>query len=265
MKDTPPKLRTKPDPRVIFALVFATSSFAILIREDVVAMVGLLVLVLICTFLLNVKLRRVFSRLKLLIQILIVIALLRSLFAPAGVVLLSAWDIPLLTTGGLAMGILVALRLIIFIIGASMFTVYPVRGLIQSMVQMKMPYEIAYMVSIGVRFVPQLSEELKDSLTALQLRGVVIEEMKLHKRLSLYTYLLLPAIVSSLQQAKELAMSMEMRAFRAMSRRTSYFKLTFDKWDTILILGILFFSVVIGFVVFSYDFYSMIMSYLGVY
>ena len=145
-----------------------------------------------------------------------------------------------------------------------MFTVYTVRALIQAMVQLKLPYEIAYMVSIGVRFLPQLAEQFRDSLTALQLRGVVVEELKLRKRLTLYTYLLLPAIVSGMQQAKELSMSMEMRAFRAMSARTSYFRLSLTTKDVFLLLGVLILAAVFGYVVFRFNFYHMIF-YRGYY
>ena len=255
--------RTKPDPRVIFATIFASSSFAIIIRDDVFAMAGLLLLVLVCSAILRVPLMRLLRRLKRLLQILLFITLLRSVFTPSGVVFVSLGNIPILTSGGVAMGILVSLRLIIFIIGASMLTVYPTRGLIQAMVQLKMPYEIAYMVSIGIRFVPLLAEEFKDSLTALQLRGVVIEKLKLKKRLSLYSYLLLPAIVGGLRQAKELAMSMEMRAFRAMSQRTSYFRLNIDKWDVILLVMVIAVSITIGMILLNYNFYEVVMR--GIY
>ena len=112
---------------------------------------------------------------------------------------------------------------------------YSQRSLIQAMVQVRLPYEVAYMVSIGVRFVPQMVEEMKDSLTALQLRGVVIEELRLKKRLSLYAYLLLPVIAASLQNARELAMSMDMRAFRAMRERTSYYILSLRHSDIVML------------------------------
>jgi energy-coupling factor transport system permease protein len=216
---------------VVFALVFGLSAFAIVIREDLAAMAVLFAITLVFALLLKVDLVRFAKRFKRLWQVLVVVALLRSVFAPAGVVWVSVWQIPLLTSGGLAMGVLVGLRLVIFILGAAMFMVYPARALIQGLVQIKMPFEIAYMVFIGLRFVPQLSEQLRDSLTALQLRGVVIDELKLKKRLSLYMYLLLPAVVSGLQNAKELAMSMEMRAFRSMESRTSYFMLKLNNRD----------------------------------
>ena len=250
--------KTKPDPRVIFALVFMMSGYAVIIREDVLAVFALMVLTFFFAFLMDVGLGRLFGRLKRLLQIMLFVTVLRSFFTQTGIVLISVGDFPLITTGGIAAGLLVAFRLIIFIVGASMFTVYPVRALIQAMVQMKLPYEIAYMVSIGVRFVPQLAEQFRDSLTALQLRGVVVKELKLQKRLSLYTYLLLPAIVSGMQQAKELSMSMEMRAFRAMSVRTSYFRLNLTTKDILLLLGVLILTAAIGYAVFRFNFYHLI-------
>ena len=252
--------RTSPDPRVIFALLFLSSSLAVLIRDDVLAMAGLMVIVFSCTLLLRVSMGSLLRRSKRLLQILLFITVLRSVFAPAGLVLLAAGNLPILTTGGLAMGIMVSLRLIIFIIGASMLTVYSARSLIQGLVQIKMPYEIAYMVSIGIRFVPLLAEELKDSLTALQLRGVVIEELKFKKRLSLYTYLLLPVIVGSLRQAKELSMSMEMRAFRAMERRSSYYRLKFDISDMVLLFAVVFAAAGLGYLVVNNNFYLLSME-----
>lgn len=250
----------KPDPRVIFALVFFFSTFGIIIRMDVVAMIGILLLSTIFAKILGVRLGKIFGRLKRLMQIMLLVTILRSFFEPSGIVLFAIGDTPILTSGGIAMGVLVALRLIIFIIGASMLTVYPARALIQAMVQMKMPYEIAYMVSIGLRFVPQFAEELRDSLTALQLRGVVLEELRLRKRLSLYSYLLLPALVSSLQQAKELAMSMEMRAFRAMDTRTSYFTLSLKSRDLVMMVGVVVMTLITAFVTFNFNFFEIIME-----
>jgi len=250
----------KPDPRVIFALVLFFSTFGITIRMDVVAMAVILILSIIFAKILGVKLGKVFGRLKRLLQIMLLVTILRSFFEPSGIVLFAIGNTPLLTSGGLAVGILVALRLIIFIIGASMLTVYPARALIQAMVQMKMPYEIAYMVSIGLRFVPQFAEELRDSLTALQLRGVVLEELRLRKRLSLYSYLLLPALVSSLQQARELAMSMEMRAFRAMDTRTSYFTLSLKSRDWVMMVGVIVMMLTVAFATFNFNFFEMIME-----
>jgi len=194
-------------------------------------MAPLLILTLICAAALGVSFRQLFGRLRRLWQAVLAIALIQSFFAPSGSVLLELCHVPMLTWGGVLIGLLVLFRLTLLITGGAMFTPYPQRALIQAMVQVRLPYEAAYMISIGVRFIPQMMEEMKDSLIALQLRGVVIEELRLRKRLSLYAYLLLPVLAASLQNARELAMSMEMRAFRAMRERTSYYTLSLSRND----------------------------------
>jgi energy-coupling factor transport system permease protein len=209
-----------------------------------------MLIAIVCAMVIGVDFSRLIKRLKRLWQALIIVSILRSVFTPYGTILLQIAQVPIVTSGGIQIGALVLLRLALFIICGAMFTCYPVRTLIQGMVQIKMPYEIAYMVSVGVRFIPQLAEELKDSLTALQLRGVVIDELKLKKRLSLYTYLMLPVIVSSLQNAKELAMSMEMRAFRAHRSRTSFFELSLRPRDIVMLSCILAFTVLMSVTIF---------------
>jgi len=202
-------------------------------------MAALLLLALICVTALGVSFRRLFVCLRRLWQVAVAIALLQSIFDPSGTVLLALGNAPVLTVGGLLKGLLVLFRLALFITGGAMFTAYPQRALIQAMVQVRLPYEAAYMIYIGIRFIPQMGEEMRDRLTALQLRGVVIEELKLRKRLSLYFYLLLPVVAASLQNARELAMSIEMRAFRAKRVRTSYYTLSLKPGDVAMLLVIL--------------------------
>ena len=234
-----------PDPRIAFALALFFSGYGVVLRE-VLPMAVLLALALGCAAAFGVRFRRLFGRMKRLWQVMGVVALLQSLFAPSGTVLLALRDVPLLTMGGLLKGLAVLFRLALFLTSAALFSCYPPRALIQGMVQLRMPYEAAYMVSIGLRFVPQMGQALRDSLTALQLRGIVIEELGLRKRLQLYAYLLLPAVAASLQNARELAMSMEMRAFRAGRARTSYYRLSLSRWDIVLLCVIFLFTAVVA-------------------
>ena len=100
------------------------------------------------------------------------------------------------------------------------------------MIRLRMPCQIAYMISVGIRFVPMM---VRDSLTALAPRGIVIEKLKLKNRLKVYTYLLLPIVAGSLHNARALSMSMEMRGFGAYPRRTSYFTLSLGRRDCFLL------------------------------
>ncbi len=234
-----------PDPRCTFAMSGYFSIFAVL-AQNISTIVALLIMAIISSLILRINLNRVMGRLKRLLQVVVVVSLMQSIFQPSGQVLLEIGQVALITSGGLEKGIVVLCRLSILIIGGSLFTLYSSRELIQAMIQMKIPYEIAYMVSVGIRFVPMMGQELRDSLTALQLRGVVIENLKLKKRLKVYTYLLLPVVAGSLHNARSLAMSMEMRGFRTQQSRTSYFTLQMKTSDYCFFAAIILLTVLTG-------------------
>ena len=196
---------------------------------------ALLALAVLSAALLRADLSRVFQKLKRLWQIVFMVALLQSVFSPSGEVWLAIGPVVLLTSGGAVKGLIVLGRLAILILGGSLFTIYSARELLQGMIQLRLPYEIVYMISVGIRFVPLMGEELRDGLTALALRGVEVGVLKPRQRLKVYTYLLLPTVAGSLHNARFLAMSMEMRGFGAFPRRTSYFSLSFGYRDYILL------------------------------
>ena len=234
-----------PDPRVVFALSAYLSLFAVFART-LWLMGALLTLAVLSAVLLRTGLARVFHKLKRLWQIVFMVALLQSVFSPSGEVWLEIGPVVLLTSGGAAGGLAVLGRLAVLILGGSLFTVYGARELLQGMIRLRLPYEIVYMISVGIRFVPLMGEQLRDGLTALALRGVEVEKLKLRRRLKVYTYLLLPAVAGSLHNARALAMSMEMRGFGAFPRRTSYFTLSLDCRDYILMAVVVVLTLLTG-------------------
>ena len=50
------------------------------------------------------------------------------------------------------------------------------RDYVLALVQLKIPYEIAFMVLVSLRFLPVFIEEIKDTLVAMQLRGLTCKE-----------------------------------------------------------------------------------------
>ena len=239
-----------PDPRCVFALAAYLSMFAVL-SLNLWLMAGLLLLALLAAILLRVDLPLVFHKLKRLWQVIIFVALLQSVFSPSGQVWVQIGGVALLTSGGVVKGLVVLGRLAILILGGSLFSVYSTREMIQGMIQLRMPYLIAYMISVGIRFVPLMGEELRDSLTALALRGIVIEKLKLKKRFKVYTYLLLPIVAGSLHNARALTMSMEMRGLGAYPGRTSYFTLSLGRLDYVLLAVTFLLTVLTGYIMAS--------------
>jgi len=238
-------MKRAPDPRVAFAISACLSLFAVLAR-DIYLMGWLLSLALLAALLLHVELLRVFRKLKRLWQIVLMVVLLQSLFSPSGVVWLRLGSVVLLSSGGVMLGLLVLGRLTILILGGALFTLYSTRELVQGMIQLKLPYALAFMISVGIRFVPLMGEALRDSLTALALRGVVIRELKWRGRIKVYTYILMPAVAGALHNARALAMSMELRGFGAYSKRTSWFELRFSWRDWMLLILVAVLSAVTG-------------------
>jgi len=91
------------------------------------------------------------------------------------------------------------------------------------------------MVSIAIRFLPILKEEMSDMIIAIQLRGIDIKKVKLIKKIKIYKYIMLPIVTNSILKARELSLAMEMRGFRAYSTRTSYMVLKMNRLDYLII------------------------------
>jgi energy-coupling factor transport system permease protein len=236
-----------PDPRCVFALAAYLSLFAVF-TQTLWLMAALLAMTVITAQFMRVGLLRFLRHLKRLCQVIIIVALLQSIFSPSGAVWIQLGNIALLTSGGLEKGLVVLGRLLILILSGSLFTLHSARELIQGMIQLRLPYEIAYMISVGVRFIPMMGEELRDSLTALALRGVDIENLPIRSRLKVYTYLLLPMVAGSLHNARELAMSMETRGFGAYPGRTSYFELIIKRTDYVILAATALMALLTGYV-----------------
>ena len=140
---------------------------------------------------------------------------------------------------GLLAGCAVLERLVILMLGGAVLAAYPGHVLVQGMLQLGLPYPMAFMVSAGLRFVPQFTGSFKDSLIAMQLRGVDFKQLGLRVKLKLYTWLLMPTIAMGISRAKKMAMAMELRGFGAYDRRSNYAPLRMRWRDWLALAGVL--------------------------
>ncbi len=233
----------KLDPRTKLVIVFSLSSLAVFVQE-----IKLLIMVLTVSIGLVYLIGGNFYFLKKARKFIILfigIAVLQSLFSPSGESLLCIGNFPLLTSGGLIKGVRVILRMMIIIISATIMTGSNPREIVQGLIQWRIPYELAFMVSLATRFLPLLAEEARDVYTAIQLRGIEPEKLPLKKRLKLYSYLLTPILSGVMVKATEISTSMETRAFRAFPERTSYLRLEFQLLDYIFMILSLFFLILV--------------------
>jgi energy-coupling factor transport system permease protein len=142
-------------------------------------------------------------------------------------------------TYGLLTGAAVLERLVILMLGGAALAAYPGHVLVRGMLRLGAPYQLAFMVSAGLRFVPQFGESFRDSLTAMQLRGVDFRCLKWKARLRVYTWLLMPTVAMGVSRAKKTAMAMELRGFGAHEKRGDYAPLRMRRQDWAALAGII--------------------------
>ena len=215
----------KVDPRVTFLFVLLLSTASVILRGalELTPVLFSAVIAAICA---RAPAGRILRRLAGLWATLVSVTLLQAV---------CSGDI----VQGLLTGAAVLERLVVLMLGGAMLAACPGHALVQGMLQLRLPYQLAYMVSVGLRFVPQFSESFRDSLTAMQLRGVDLRRLKWRVRLKIYTYLLMPTVAMGVSRAKKLAMAMELRGFGAYDKRSSYAPLAMRKGDWLAFAGIL--------------------------
>lgn len=222
------------DPRTKLLQVLILSTLALVYNK--LSMLSLILFAAVVIALINkINIIAILVRIKKLIRIIILIALLQSLLTNKGAPILQFGNIILFTDYGIIKSVEFVLRLGIIIVSASIITTSSSRQIIQGLIQWHCPYEIAFMVSIAIRFLPIFKEEMTDMIIAIQLRGIELKKVKFSKKTQVYKYILIPITINSVIKAKELAAAMEMRGFRAYPKRSSYMILHMQSYDYVII------------------------------
>ncbi len=155
-----------------------------------------------------------FIKIKGIIYLVIIISIFQSVFNPSGETLLTLGKISIISTGGIKLGVSVILRMLIIISSGMIISTQKTSEIIKTMTKLGIPYELTVMATLAIRFIPMLSQEMKDSLNAISLRGVRLEKISPGKRVKVYSYLLMPVISQTIRKAHDISMAMENRGFR---------------------------------------------------
>lgn len=230
------KALIQPDPRAVILSGLCLSLIGLLVRH-VVILAGAFCCAAAMAALLGAHPILVLKKLRGLFLIILAAALLQSAFLRSGAILLRIGGVTLLTAGGVAAGAMLLFRMSILIMTGAIAASCGTRRGIQALVQMKIPYEIAFMVFIALHFIPVLAQEMRDALTAIQLRGVDIGHIPWRRRIKVYTYLFIPVVSAAVIKARDLGAAIELRGFRAYPSRTSLERLVMRPADWFLIIG----------------------------
>ena len=162
-----------------------------------------------------------------------------NLFGTEGTAVFTIWHFSV-TREGIRMAIFLVVRLIYLVMGTSImtYTTTPNRltdGLEKSLGflnRIHIPvHEIAMIMSIALRFIPILTEELDKIMKAQMSRGASFDEGNLVQKARQIVPVLIPLFVSSVRRASELAYAMEARGYHGGSGRTKLHPLRYERRD----------------------------------
>ena len=162
-----------------------------------------------------------------------------NLFTTPGSVLWQ-WGFLKVSRVGLQNAIYLGTRLVFMMIGASMmtYTTTPkaltdgMERLFRGLNRWKIPvYKFAMVMSIALRFIPILVEELDRIMRAQAARGADFSRGKLKDKLKGVLPILIPLFVSAIRRADELAMAMDARCYHDGTGRTKMNPLSYRRGD----------------------------------
>jgi energy-coupling factor transport system permease protein len=103
--------------------------------------------------------------------------------------------------------------------------------------------EISIMLSIALRFIPNLLDETQKIMDAQKARGTEFGKGSLFQQMKTLVPIFLPLFVSSLNRAEEVANVMEVRGYQPNARRSSFRKLRWKWADTLSLVIMIFLTV----------------------
>jgi len=177
-----------------------------------------------------------------------------NLFMTPGENVLFSFGFLRITSEGLSMAAQMGLRLILLISGSSILTLTTspiqltdgIEALLRPLKPLKVPaHDIAMMMTIALRFIPTLAEEMDKIMKAQKARGAELDTGGLLKRAKSLLPILVPLFVSAFKRADELATAMEARCYRGDVNRTRMKTMRIAKRDIVATAAIVLFGVLL--------------------
>lgn len=206
---------------------------------------GLLtILVVFEAYLAQIKLKTILKAIKPFIWLIMFTVVVQILFSPHGTPYF-VWGPVKITSYGFQLAGLIFIRFVLIIIQATLLTMTTspnsiamgVEKLIGPLCHLGVPVEtVGIMLSISLRFVPTLMEELQVIMDAQRSRGVIFNQGGVIKRCKNIISLIIPILVSSFRHADNLADALGASGYDAHNPRSSYRKYQWNLADSITLL-----------------------------
>lgn len=188
----------------------------------------MLLLTVFSVILSKVPFKMFFKSIKPILPIILFTVILNMFYINGGTVLLSFWKIEI-TSKGIFTAIFMAVRIICLIMCSSLLTyTTPPTALTDAIERLLSPlgvlhvpvHSLAMMMTLALRFIPTLIEEIERIMNAQKARGADFESGKFMNRVKAMIPILIPLFVSAFRRAYELSFAMTCRCYHGGEGRT---------------------------------------------
>lgn len=231
------------DPRLKIAVLFV---FLISVFFDA-GFLGygiLAVYVLLCALLSKIKLSHVLKAIKPMLFMMLFLMIFNVLLMNTGEVIFTLGSIKIYS-GALLQTAYIFIRLVLIITLTTIMTsttkpldlTLAIESLLGPLKRFHFPvHELAMMISIALRFIPDLLDEAKRIMKAQASRGADFSEGFFMEKIRSIVSLIIPLFISAFQRAEDLANAMESRNYNPEATRTRYKVLLWSTTDTLSLL-----------------------------
>lgn len=243
----------KLDPRtkLLFTVVFIITVF---VSNNFISLFFCLFAGILVIALSKIPVKTVIKGLKPILLIITITSVLQIAYVKTGIMLVDFWKIQI-TSGGILTAVFMALRISLLIVISTMltYTTSPT-SLTNGLDRVFAPFKkigidfhtVTMIMTIALRFIPTLIEEVDKIMSAQKSRGANFEQGSIIKRAKALIPLFIPLLFNSIRRAYELANAMTCRCYNGGKGKTTMNALNFSKRDYLAFLSVV---VLIGAVV----------------
>lgn len=226
------------DPRVklLYTFVFI---IMIVLSNNFVSLGFCVACAAVVTLISKVPVKTVIKGLRPILLVIVITSLLQIIYVKTGVPLISFWKIRI-TSGGILEAVFLTLRISFLIVMSTMltYTTSPTsmtNGLDRTFAPLSklgIDFNIITMImTIALRFIPTLIDEVDKIISAQKSRGADFESGNIFKRAKMLIPLFVPLLFNATRRAYELAYAMTCRCYNGGKGKTTMNALKFKTGD----------------------------------
>lgn len=214
--------------KIVITLIFIVALF---LCKNFFSLALLFVTAIVAILISRISFRVILKGLKAIVVLVVFTGVLQIIYNDEGTLLWKPFENIdfAITTGGIFSSLFIIFRIVSLILFSSLltYTTSPtvltdaVERLLSPLKLFKINVSsLAMMMTIALRFIPTLTEEIDIIMNAQKARGADLETGSLTQRAKALVPVFIPLIVSSFRRAYELAFAMECRCYSGDNKRT---------------------------------------------